>query len=175
LRESSIGTQQIIESPLSLPYAVAIADLFMRRFDPANPLSTAAFAAEVGPLAEAMQRSSSDQRQLELLMGMLAAVEAVKRTNLYLPKRYGLAMRLDASHLGHGTVGSDMPYGALCAQPPALYYTRCSEIGRFPTSAFSHLSLSPTYFPPASRSRRLGPRRLSVSDRQSSRRRVCRT
>jgi NAD-specific glutamate dehydrogenase len=117
-RVSRSDGSQIIESPLSLPYAVAIADLFMRRFDPTNPLSNAAFAAEATPLAKAMQRSSSDQRQLALLTGMLEAVEAVKRTNLYLPKRYGLAMRLDPSHLGHGTVGSDMPYGAFCVQQP---------------------------------------------------------
>lgn len=47
----------------------------------------------------------------EFLNGMLDAVDATLRSNVHSKKRYALAMRLSPEYMGHGTVGTDLPFG----------------------------------------------------------------
>jgi len=102
----------MIERQQLLPHVIAIADLFLERFNPESPMETAKFQEKLEALTLAIGRTVNDETELSLLSGMLDAVKATRRTNLYLPNRYALALRLDPEHLGHGTVGADMPYGS---------------------------------------------------------------
>lgn len=96
---------QMIERQQLLPHVIAIADLFLERFNPESPMETAKFQEKLEALTLAIGRTVNDETELSLLSGMLDAVKATRRTNLYLPNRYALALRLDPEHLGHGTVG----------------------------------------------------------------------
>jgi glutamate dehydrogenase len=104
---------QMIEQPVMLPHVVQIANLFLERFDPSGPLGNDTFRMRCHALEADLRRSMTHEKEFMLLNGMLDAVRATRRTNVYLPKRYALAFRLDPEHLGHGTVGTDMPFGAL--------------------------------------------------------------
>mmetsp|Transcript_2723 Transcript_2723/g.5626 ORF Transcript_2723/g.5626 Transcript_2723/m.5626 type:complete len:1061 (-) Transcript_2723:680-3862(-) len=102
---------QMIRRPQLTQHVASIAALFRARFDPDAPLQGPEYEKQRATLHEAIEKSVSDDKEHQLLAGMLDAVEATLRTNLYLPNRYGLALRLHPSHMGHGTVGTDMPFG----------------------------------------------------------------
>jgi len=102
---------QMIRRPQLLQHVIAISDLFIAHFNPSEPLQGAAFDSKYAELGAAIERSVADEKELTLMTGMLRAVKATLRTNLYMPERYALALRLDPTHTGHGTVGTEIPYG----------------------------------------------------------------
>jgi len=78
-----------------LELSSAIAQLLADRFDPARPLSDADFAARAAALRERVEASVDGDDGRRVFGLMLEAVEKTYRTNFHLPKRYGLALRLD--------------------------------------------------------------------------------
>ncbi|KAK3286663.1 hypothetical protein CYMTET_5789 [Cymbomonas tetramitiformis] len=102
---------QYIRQEQQLPHLTAIAELFLDRFNPANPLSCADFQARAAQLRQNFNKGVSDEKALQFMESSLEAVEATLRTNFYLPDRYAIALRLHPSFTGHGTVGTDLPHG----------------------------------------------------------------
>ncbi|MBI5514159.1 MAG: NAD-glutamate dehydrogenase [Deltaproteobacteria bacterium] len=74
-----------------------IAALLEERFAPARPLDDAAFAQQAALLHDRIDRTVDGDAARRAFTTMLAAVEKTLRTNYHLPRRYGLALRLDPS------------------------------------------------------------------------------
>lgn len=72
-----------------------MAELFMDRFNPANPLKDAAYTARVEEIQNAINTVEDGSSRI-VLAHMLRAIEGTLRTNFYMPNRYGLSMRTDA-------------------------------------------------------------------------------
>lgn len=104
--------REIVLREQHLMHARAIADLFLDRFNPDAPLSNADFATRQADIKQAIHNSVESWDSELLLLTMLTGVEKTLRTNAYLPGRYGMALRVDPSLLGHGLVGTDIPFGA---------------------------------------------------------------
>ncbi len=87
-----------------------IAALLADRFDPARPLTDEEFTARAEALGERIDRTVDGDDARRVLQTMLLAVEKTYRTNLHLPKRYGLALRLDPT-LVTRPEAPEVPYG----------------------------------------------------------------
>ena len=100
-----------IEHPQNLPTAVQIAELFCKRFDPEGPLDDVSFEAECDRIKEDIRKNVENEDSIHLLEKMVQAVACTLRTNVYVPNRYALALRMHPSLMGHGTVSDEIPYG----------------------------------------------------------------
>lgn len=76
-------------------HAEAIADLFLARFDPQQPLEGEAFEHRVQAVAEELERSIDHEDARRVLHTLLDLVRSTLKTNVYLDERYALALRLD--------------------------------------------------------------------------------
>ena len=76
-------------------HATKIADLFMEKFNPANPLSVEELTNRVTALRAGIRQSVEDSTTVVLLDTVLDVVEGTYRTNFYMPDRYSLAFRID--------------------------------------------------------------------------------
>ncbi|MDP7008682.1 MAG: NAD-glutamate dehydrogenase [Phycisphaerales bacterium] len=94
----------------NLDVAVTIADLLHERFDPNNLMSDDAFEAAKTRISEHIENTVDLEDARTLFETMVLAVNAVKRTNVFLEDRYALSMRIDASILTT-TERADCPYG----------------------------------------------------------------
>ncbi|MFO0630889.1 MAG: NAD-glutamate dehydrogenase [Polyangiales bacterium] len=72
-----------------------MAGLLLARFDPKAPLDGAAWTSRVTALHERVDRTADGDDARRILGTMLTAVEKTLRCNAHLPRRYGLALRLD--------------------------------------------------------------------------------
>jgi glutamate dehydrogenase len=88
----------------SLTVSAAIADLLIARFDPAAPMSDAAFAEARARIETDTARQPSEMHRT-VLARMLDGVAATLRTNYFLPDRFALCLRIDPSYL----VNADRP------------------------------------------------------------------
>ena len=95
----------------NLEVAASIADLFHQRFDPDNLMSDDAYETARATIRETIENTVDLEDARTLFETMLRAVNAVKRTNLFLEDRYALSMRIDASILTTDC-RSDCPFGA---------------------------------------------------------------
>jgi len=75
--------------------ATNIADLFRDRFNPASPLSDSDYDKQRNNLNETINNTVDLEDARTLLLKMMEAVHAVRRTNLFIEDRYALAMRID--------------------------------------------------------------------------------
>lgn len=76
-------------------HSTRMAELFIDRFNPANPLKDAAYTARVEEIRNAINTVEDGASRI-VLDHMLRAIEGTLRTNFYMPKRYALSMRTDA-------------------------------------------------------------------------------
>ena len=90
--------------------AVSIATLLRDRFNPENPLPDEQFANRKNELLDHIENSVDLEDARTMFCKMIEAVDAVKRTNLFIENRYALAFRIDPSLLTTET-RSDCPYG----------------------------------------------------------------
>jgi glutamate dehydrogenase len=93
-----------------LPLSSAIAQLLADRFDPSAPLSDDAFTQRVKVLRERIDGSVDGDDARRVFSTMVTAVEKTYRTNFHLPKRYGLALRLDPTVVLRPE-NPEVPYG----------------------------------------------------------------
>jgi glutamate dehydrogenase len=93
-----------------LALSSAIAQLLADRFDPAAPLTTTDFNARVAALRERIEASVDGDDARRVFTTMLTAVEKTLRTNYHLPKRYGLALRLDPTLVTRAE-SPEVPFG----------------------------------------------------------------
>jgi len=83
----------------NMPITVSIASLFSDRFNPDNPLSDSEYETRRDEILERIDNSVDLEDARTMFVKMLDAVNAVKRTNLFIENRYALAMRIDPSLL----------------------------------------------------------------------------
>jgi glutamate dehydrogenase len=91
--------------------SIKIAQLFLERFDPANPLADAVFESHAQAIRSEIAGKafvSADGRTI--LDKMVEAVGAVLRTNVFVESRYALSMRLDPRIMA-GPDRPNAPYG----------------------------------------------------------------
>ncbi|EQC28841.1 hypothetical protein SDRG_13354 [Saprolegnia diclina VS20] len=104
---------EVLNQPQHVGLAAQIADLFLERFDPNAPkkMSSDEFNARREAIKIDIRRNVEAEDTIRLLNTMVDAVGATLRTNRYVKHRYALALRMDPSVLGYGTVGKESPYG----------------------------------------------------------------
>ncbi len=83
----------------NIEITVSISDLYRKRFNPANPLPTAEYESQRDSLLERIDNTVDLEDARIMFVKMLDAVNAIRRTNLYIEDRYALAMRIDPSLL----------------------------------------------------------------------------
>nr|CCA24867.1 Glu/Leu/Phe/Val dehydrogenase putative [Albugo laibachii Nc14]CCA24951.1 NADspecific glutamate dehydrogenase putative [Albugo laibachii Nc14] len=105
-----IGT--VVTHPQQLPIAIVIADFFLRKFDPKQPkLSTSEIQDRAKALRAEIRSNVEAEDAIMLLNMMVDAVVGTLRTNRFVQSRYALALRMDPTIVGYGTVGKDTPFG----------------------------------------------------------------
>ncbi len=87
----------LVRSNITL--AISIATLFQDRFNPSNPLPDSECNARTAELRELIVNTVDLEDARTVFNVMLDAVDAVKRTNLFIEDRYALSMRIDPSLL----------------------------------------------------------------------------
>lgn len=87
-----------------------IAELFRERFHPERPLDEHAFEARAVMVLDSIERSVEADDARRVLTTMLSAVRHTLRTNVWLERRYGLALRLDPELLARPE-HTEKPYG----------------------------------------------------------------
>jgi len=95
----------------NITIATAIGRLFHNRFNPASPMSDHDYQEQREKLLETIDNSVDLEDARTLLIKMIDAVHAVRKTNLFIEDRYALAMRIDASFLTTDD-RSECPFGA---------------------------------------------------------------
>lgn len=83
----------------NIEITISIAELFRNRFNPDNPLSDDAYAAQRDALLEIISNTVDLEDARTMFVKMIDAVDAVRLTNLFIEDRYALAMRIDPSLL----------------------------------------------------------------------------
>ncbi len=106
-------------------------ELFTARFDPAMPLSDAAWNLRVEALTREVAAVNDSDESREIFSALLRAVCAVRRTNFYVPGRFSFALRLDPSLLV-GPTRPETPFGVFFVAGRGFhgFHVRFKEIAR---------------------------------------------
>lgn len=99
-----------------IQHATAIADIFLDRFNPENPLSDDEYKARCETLRSIVESDVEDTIASELFYKMLNIIDNTLKTNAYMPDRYALSLRLDphvmvAPQTDEVLPHSELPYG----------------------------------------------------------------
>jgi glutamate dehydrogenase len=79
-----------------MSHAVAIADLFLARFNPATtPLAESEFEDRCSEIRALIESNVEDSIATEILLKMIEVVGHTLKTNVFMPDRYALGLRLD--------------------------------------------------------------------------------
>ncbi len=115
----------------NLKHATKIVDLFLSRFNPDHPLHDEAFAHQEAALREEIANEVDLEEARTVLKTLLDAVCAVYRTNVHLPNRYGLALRIDPKFLATPE-RSEIPFGLFFVHGRAFngFHVRFRDIAR---------------------------------------------
>jgi len=113
-------------------HAASIADLFLDRFNPTRPLSDKDLEARSEQLRKTIDSDVEDTNASELLNKMIDIVKHTLRTNIYLPNRYALGLRLDPRIMASEGENRELPYGVLFAHGRRFnaYHVRFRDISR---------------------------------------------
>ena len=114
LAYSNTSIYDKISHPRFIRHATAIADLFLDRFNPDNPLPDAAFEERYATIVRTIESDCEDSMAVTILLKLVDTVKHTLKTNLYMPDRYALSFRLDPACMEAPTdEGRDLPYGIL--------------------------------------------------------------
>jgi len=94
LTYSRANLHATIQSPFYTHFFAEIADLFLARFNPIEPLQDDDFSARTSALRGRLKGLVNESARIAMLK-MVDAVEFTVRTNLFVPSRYALAFRVD--------------------------------------------------------------------------------
>ena len=97
-----------------IDHSAAIASLFLDRFNPRKPFSDFHFEERVAVLRDNILAEVEDTLATQCLLKMIDIVKHTLKTNVYLPDRYALSMRLDPSIMP-GDEGKETPFGVFFA------------------------------------------------------------
>lgn len=115
-----------------LPLTQRAFELFKARFHPLKDQPDEVFASELAALRrEASQRADSTNADV-ILATLCDAVEAIRRTNFYVPGRFALAFRLDPQFMVEPPKRADLPFGLFFVHGRGFsgFHVRFKEIAR---------------------------------------------
>jgi len=125
--------QTVTDSRL-IGHAAKIADLFLDRFNPIQPMDDEAlFQQRLEEIRNEISANVQESYAKELLFKMTEIIEKTYKTNIYMKDRYSLSMRLDPSIMGVGSQeDSTLPFGILFIHGRRFnaYHTRFRDISR---------------------------------------------
>ncbi|MEM7228616.1 MAG: NAD-glutamate dehydrogenase domain-containing protein [Planctomycetota bacterium] len=115
----------------NLVQSTRIADLFLERFEPKNPLSDAEFKSRVETLREEIENDVDLEDSRTVLHKLIDVVEGTLRTNVYVPARYGLALRIRPELLVTEE-RAELPFGVFFVHGRAFhgFHVRFRDIAR---------------------------------------------
>ncbi len=105
--------------------------LFHARFDPADPLPTSAFDMRAAELDAKIAALGDSDDARDVFDALLKAIRATLRTNLFVPNRFSLALRL-APALLQGPTRPELPFGLFFVYGRGFhgFHVRFKEIAR---------------------------------------------
>ncbi|MCH8823033.1 MAG: NAD-glutamate dehydrogenase [Planctomycetes bacterium] len=108
-----------------------IADLMLARFNPNDPLDDERFETRKIQLLEQIASDVDLEEARTVLSTMIKAVEAIKRTNVYVENRYALSFRLDPNLLADEQ-RPEVPFGVFFVHGRSFngFHVRFREIAR---------------------------------------------
>ena len=114
----------------SISISSAIVDLLIARFDPANPMNDADFAAQRKRIEADIARNPSEMHRT-VLSKLLEGVVATLRTNYFLPERFALCLRIDPAYLANAE-RPEKPYGTFFVHGRGFdgFHNRFQDIAR---------------------------------------------
>jgi glutamate dehydrogenase len=113
-------------------FASSIADLFLERFNPANPLSDEDLAKRSYELRKRIDNDIEERTTSDLLNKMIDIIGHTLKTNVYYPDRYALGLRLDPAIMETEGENREKPYGAVFIHGRRFngYHVRFRDIAR---------------------------------------------
>lgn len=125
---------QTVTASRSIGHAAKIADLFLERFNPKEPMDDEAlFQQRLDEIRNEISANVQESYTKGLLLKMSEIMEKTYKTNIYMKDRYALSMRLDPSIMGVGSKDdSTLPFGVLFIHGRRFnaYHTRFRDISR---------------------------------------------
>ena len=115
----------------NLAHAVQCADLLLDRFNPADPLGDEQYQSRLQALRDQIDNDVDLEEAQTVLNKFLDAIDAVRRTNVYLEDRYALAFRIDPQLLADEH-RPDLPYGVFFVHGRSFngFHVRFRDIAR---------------------------------------------
>jgi len=118
-----------------MPLAARIADLFLERFDPADPLDDETFEAKCSAILQSVEDDVEDRIATEILVKMVDIVRKTLKTNVYMRDRYALGFRLDPSVMVSASEADEekpLPFGTLFVHGKRFdaFHVRFRDISR---------------------------------------------
>uniref|UniRef100_A0A7S3KZB4 Glutamate/phenylalanine/leucine/valine/L-tryptophan dehydrogenase C-terminal domain-containing protein n=1 Tax=Amphora coffeiformis TaxID=265554 RepID=A0A7S3KZB4_9STRA len=114
-----------------IDHSAAIASLFLDRFNPRKPFTDFHFDERVNVLRDNIQAEVEDSLAVACLLKMIDIVKHTLKTNVYLPNRYALSMRLDPTIMP-ADEGKEIPFGVFFVHGRRFnaFHTRFRDISR---------------------------------------------
>lgn len=115
LAYSSTNILGTISNPRFIGHAGSIADLFLDRFHPKQPLSDHDFQQRCIEILQTIDSEVEDTITTEILLKMVDVVRNTLKTNVYMPDRYALGLRLNPKCMiaPSDDPAKEIPYGVL--------------------------------------------------------------
>jgi glutamate dehydrogenase len=113
---SSTNIFETISNPRFIGHASTIADLFLDRFHPKRPLQDDIFTQRCNELIQTIDDDVEDRVASEILLKMIDIVQNTLKTNIYMPERYALGLRLNPkcmTNIDDIAAKKELPYGVL--------------------------------------------------------------
>jgi glutamate dehydrogenase len=106
-------------------------EVFQARFDPSHPLSADAFDLRASELATRIAALGDSDDARDIFAALLNAIRATLRTNLFVPHRFSLTLRL-APELLQGPTRPELPFGVFYVYGRGFhgFHVRFKEIAR---------------------------------------------
>lgn len=95
----------------NIVHAASIADLFLSRFNPSNPLSDHLFEKKAEEVAAFINGNVEDTHAAEMLHKMINIATNTLKTNIFLENRYALGLRLNPKVMAIEGEERELPYG----------------------------------------------------------------
>lgn len=115
-----------------ISHAIAVANLFLRRFDPEQPLSNNDLFEELDKISQSIKEEVEDLYATALLCKMLDIVKYTLKTNIYMNDRYALSLRLDPEIMFSNHDDRERPFGMIFVHGRRFngYHVRFRDIAR---------------------------------------------
>ncbi|MCA9296640.1 MAG: NAD-glutamate dehydrogenase [Phycisphaerales bacterium] len=115
----------------NLAQATRIADLFLERFHPDGPLDDAASRERIEVMREEIENDVDLEESRTVLHKLIDVVAGTFRTNVFVPNRYGLALRIDPQLLVTDE-RAELPFGVFFVHGRAFtgFHVRFRDIAR---------------------------------------------